>query len=460
MEDSAEYSEWWVPGKPDTRVHGVLTFDPIEGASLTLLDPLPEVRASRLNAPTLLGETFDGKPLTLLHPFVTSTADRSTPTRWRSRSTLVAPTLLHGCHVEDPDALVFSRAIVRFAGLRDICLQEWPSGENREWVPFVGPGLLAKQATIDGGVVLFRRCEDRVSERYSKSSEIDIEAHIAIEGTLSLVDFDEQWISPLETLTILAADGPTRLEYFALTLSDENGAETDVEVSTRLPALAPEPLPQYRPLVRLAALGEDALPFIARWWQLHRDLGPAAQYLNAALSGDMYLEQKLLIGMSFAESYHRQLHDEPVLPVDEHKQNMRAMLDALPDKGRRERYLALLQNGVQQSARERVASLIDRAHETLPDVPGLDATLAKELTATRNAVAHLSRSISKALDGVDLVYAVARLRLVIQVNLLLDLGLASALVGEIVLACYDRRVLGFDYGDADPPADAPGPVPA
>ena len=41
MEDSAEYSEWWVPGKPDTRVHGVLTFDPIEGASLTLLDPLP-----------------------------------------------------------------------------------------------------------------------------------------------------------------------------------------------------------------------------------------------------------------------------------------------------------------------------------------------------------------------------------------------------------------------------------
>jgi hypothetical protein len=159
----------------------------------------------------------------------------------------------------------------------------------------------------------------------------------------------------------------------------------------------------------------------------------------------MYLEQKLLVGMSFAESYHRQLYDEPVLPADEHKRNMRAMLDALPDNGRRTRYLALLQNGVQQSARERVASLIDRAHETLPDVPSLDATLAKELTATRNAVAHLSRSISKALDGVDLVYAVARLRLMIQVNLLLDLGLALALVGDVVLTCYDRRVPVVDY---------------
>lgn len=155
MDETVEHSYWWVPGSPNTRVHDALSFDPIDGASLTLLDPLPDVRASRFNVPTLLGETFDGRPLTLLHPFVTGTSDRTTPTEWRSSSTIVSSTVLRGYHLESPDAPVISRAILRFAGLRDVCLQEWPNDKD-EWVPFIGPGLLAKQAELDGGTVLFR----------------------------------------------------------------------------------------------------------------------------------------------------------------------------------------------------------------------------------------------------------------------------------------------------------------
>jgi len=156
--------------------------------------------------------------------------------------------------------------------------------------------------------------------------------------------------------------------------------------------------------------------------------------------------------MSFVESYHRELHDQPVLPADEHKLNVAAMLDALPDQGRRERYQALLRLGVQQSARERLQFLIDRTMETLPDVPGLDATLARDLVRTRNAIAHLDRSISKALDGVNLIYAVARLRLVIQVNLLVDLGIERDLTGSLVLTCYDRRMPIVDYREPELPA--------
>ncbi|HEY5193120.1 MAG TPA: HEPN domain-containing protein [Solirubrobacteraceae bacterium] len=453
MENHLEHSYWWVPGSPDTKVHGALSFDPVEGASLTLLDPLPGVRASRFNTPALLGETFDGKPLTLLHSFLAGISDRTTPTEWRSRSTIVAPAVLRGYHLENPDAPIIGRAVLRFAGLRDICLQEWPS-DNGELISFVGPGLIAKQATLDGGVVLFRQCEDKTSDRYSKSSEIDIEADIAVDEPLSIADFDQRWITPLETLIVLTAHGPTQLGQFIVLVRDEHGAETEVEVDTHLHALAPKLPADYRPLVRLAALGEDALPFIGRWWQLYWTLGPAAKYLNAALSGDMFLEQKLLAGMSFVESYHRELHDDPVVPRDEHKRNIAAMLDALPNQARRNRYLALLQLGVQQSARERLELLIDRAKDTLPTVPGLDTTLAKELVVTRNAIAHLDRSISKALNGVDLIYAVARLSLVIQINLLLDLELEPNLAGSLVLTSYDRRMPIVDYREQESPQTA------
>lgn len=96
--------------------------------------------------------------------------------------------------------------------------------------------------------------------------------------------------------------------------------------------------------------------------------------------------------------------------------------------------------------------MIDRTAETLPDVPGLDATLARDLVRTRNAIAHLNRSISRALDGVNLIYAVARLRLLILVNRLIDLGIERDLTGLLVLTCYDRRMPIIDYREQEPSA--------
>jgi hypothetical protein len=451
MDDAIEWSEWWLPGKPETRVKGALTFDPAEGASLTLIEMLPELRGSGFRADALLGQGFDGTALTLLYPFLTGTFHRSSSTGAWSRSTVVAPTLLRGDHIEDPEALIFKHAIVRFAGLRDACLQEWPSPETGEWVPWVGPGLQARGAQVDGGTLLFRQHEDHSPGKYTAASEIDIEVVIASKRALSLSDFDAQWLSPLEALTILAARGPSALQRFTFVMVDANGAETPVEVHTQTPRLAPTLPEEYRPLVRFSALGAGAGAFIARWWRLYRQLGPAADYLIAALSGEMFLEQKLFAAMSFVESYHRELHNEPVLSKAQHKSNVKAMLAAVDDKVQKDRYRAMLQNGLEQSARERVLALIERTHRTLPDVPGLNATLAKELVTTRNAIAHLSRSISKALEGVDLLYAVERLRLVIQVNLLLDLGLSSETVGSFVLTSYARQVPIVDYREAQPP---------
>jgi len=449
IEDATEWSEWWLPGKPETRVKGALSFDPAEGASLTLLEALPELRGSGFQTDALLGQGFDGTALTLLYPFLAGSFHRATSTGAWSRSIVVAPTLLRGDHIEDPDALIFKHAIVRFAGLRDVCLQEWPSEESGEWVPWVGPGLQARAAKIDGGTLLFRQHEDHNPGKYTKTSEIDIEAVISSERALSLSDFDAQWLSPLEALTILMARGPTALQRFTFIMMDANGAETPVTVHMQTPRLAPKPPDEYRPLVRLAALGDDAGTFIARWWRLYRELGPAAEYLIAALSGEMILEQKLFAAMSFVESYHRELHNTPVLSKAQHKSNVKAMLVTIDDKAQKERYRAMLQNGLEQSARERVLALIERTHDTLPEVPGLNATLAKELVTTRNAIAHLSRSISKALEGVDLLYAVERLRLVIQVNLLLDLGLSREMVGSFVLTSYDRQVPIIDYRDVE-----------
>jgi hypothetical protein len=156
VDETIEWSEWWLPGRPERRVKGALIFDPAEGASLTLIETLPELRATGLPTRALLGHGFDGTELTLLYPFLTGNFHRTTSTGAWNRSMVVAPTLLRGGHIEDPEALVFKDAIVRSAGLRDACLQAWPSEQTGEWEPWIGPGSQARGATSQYGDLLRR----------------------------------------------------------------------------------------------------------------------------------------------------------------------------------------------------------------------------------------------------------------------------------------------------------------
>ena len=149
--------------------------------------------------------------------------------------------------------------------------------------------------------------------------------------------------------------------------------------------------------------------------------------------------------MSFLESYHRQKHDKPKVPAEIHEDNVSAMLAVIDDKAQRDHYRQKLRYAGEQNARQRVKALVKRAHQTLPPVPKLDAKLADQLVDTRNALTHLDPSGKPGLHGVDLVYATARLQLVIQTNLLLGLQLGKDKVGEPVLISYDNQIPVRDF---------------
>ena len=87
-----EWSEWWIPGHPETRVHGALTFDRTDGARVVLADALPDVHAAPFPAATLQGEAIGGKALTLLAPMVVHEQRELTQTRAWSHTTIEAPT--------------------------------------------------------------------------------------------------------------------------------------------------------------------------------------------------------------------------------------------------------------------------------------------------------------------------------------------------------------------------------
>jgi hypothetical protein len=405
-----ELPEWWVPGHSEHRAHGALTFGP-DGATVWLVDHPLGFDGGHYDGPVLLGETQDEK-LTLLHPFVAEHGHRTTQERSWFHAMVKSETLLRGAHIEDPDTATFDRADVRLAGLREMSLLEAVK-PNGEIVKFVTPGLGARFIKLRGrGQLIFRHTEERDNDHpYRKSTEQIAEVTVYPKVSFTVADFDADWLRPLEALTILGARGPTALQRLSLTKTGRGEPDCIVKVESRAPALAEDPPDRYRPLLPLAALGDEAGRVIARWWQLYSDLGPSAGFLHAALSGEMYLEQKLLLGMSFVEAYHREIHGP---------------------KGNR-------------TLRQRTEALIERTRETLPKVPALDMKLARDLAGTRNAIAHLDHRLSgKSLEGVDLIYGVQRLQLIIQVNLLLDLKLTKTFVRECATWSYhDGRQVPF-----------------
>jgi hypothetical protein len=461
MEESVtEWSEWWEPSAPEIRAQGELRFDPASGASLILHGELPALRSRRWSAPSLFGETFDGTALTIDNPAIYET-NRHTragnPSRFRMR--LRSGTLLRGCHA-DPDKLLVERASVRLTGLRELCLHPWPG--TKAFLVETGFGG-TRRIAVDGGSLTFRRNNARRVSQFEESSELQVDVLIESSQALSLSDFEEHWLLPLQGLIVFAARAPVQVTSFVLEVNTPGVAASihpairrgandqfwnteQVEVLSETPSLSGKPPARYdRPLVPFNALGDGAEEFIGLWWALYNELGKAVTFLISALESELFLEHRFLTEMSFAESYHRAKHDKPKVPADEHQSNVTKMLKVIAGKAQREHYRVRLKFAGEQSARQRLKLLVKRAHETLPEVPKLTAKLADQLVDTRNALTHLDPSGPPGLDGVDLVYAATRLQLVIQTNLLLDLQLGKDKVSELVLTSYANQMPVRDF---------------
>lgn len=440
---AVEWSEWWLPTHREHRVTGTLKFDRAEGATLHLADPLPHVGGmGPFPTATLYGEAMGGKKLTLLDPFVKDTNLSVGENRHWFHTTIVSPAILRGAHVENPDTFTVDHGIVRFAGLREICLTEWPQDEKHPggtFAPYLKGVGHARAVKVKGAMILFRHVRDGETTSYRKWSEEQVEAVISPGRKVALDEFEDGWLGPLESLIVFAAGAPTILERLTLVHVTESGLETPIEVLARVATLAPEaPEPYPKPLLPLAALKDKDGRFFRAWWRLQDQLGLASAFLTTVLEGRMFDELKLTTRTSFLESYHRALHNEPIIAPAAHKRNVNRMVAAINDEHQRGHYRAGLARAGEQHTRERLSELIARTVRALPQSATVltdDFTVA--IVKTRNAYIHLDARGADPLKQLDLTYHVAWLRVILQVNVLIDLGLSTLKAGIVAFNFYD-----------------------
>lgn len=277
---------------------------------------------------------------------------------------------------------------------------------------------------------------------------------------LGLEQFIADWLVPLQDLLVLSTREQSVLESLLVERYDERRSETfhpaiatgtepdawnrwelQVVRTPNVPLARPRQSASKRMLLPAAVLADDLEGGLGRWYQLRKGLREAGAGFFTSLNQDPPpLNRHLLDGMSFAESYHR-LHSSqwstpstPPLPKEEHRRLRDSMLEVLDDHPERERYKRALDYANRPSNTERIAELFRRAREVAFALDLQEETLPAQLVATRNYLTHWSDKSEKVLEGAARFHARRRLILVLQVNLLLDLGLGA----ETVKACVEE----------------------
>lgn len=243
---------------------------------------------------------------------------------------------------------------------------------------------------------------------------------------------ERDYVSVLQDLTLFA----TRRQSYVTGLTAYAGAERSGSVEViRQPHPRPRETKQvYALALNLAEHGAPA-ELISAWYGLRRRIGPVWDVFFAAVDRpESLLEDRLLGLLTFAEGYHRALHDSLPLTRKQEKAATKAIKAALEDEDIRLVYKAAIAHANSQTQRERLDFLTGRALDVVGEWWYVDREVfANRLIHTRNWLVHWGKRGAHVVeDTAGMVELVRGLILVLYVNVLLDLGLcADAAAGVI-----------------------------
>jgi len=475
---------WWTPGE-QARSYGTLT---VERRAVTLMlcdssrpgPPAPD------DVGVLHGESLDGQPLTLLDAFTIHRRDWITSGHNVER--LTAGTLLIGAEVTAADELVFARAVLRLRGLREWMSASSLSLDGRHSV--VGPRQHFQTPTprrgwrehmrrwsrdrhrrrreqapplvvhVQGAALTFGFTREAGGTPFRDVSEYDAEILLELDTAAPLPEWSERWLRPLVDLLVLANREQCVIESFVAVIDEPALAEA-VHPATRVAApdsvwsrrevevIRPDPVelrereiePFRHMLLPLASFRSRAVDVLPLWFDIHRRLGGAAAFFFGTLNvGRSYQENRLLNLLAFAEGYHRTFLDALPFAADVHDEVVARMLWTLEDRTQRDHYGTRLRYANEQSLRQRLRQLIERAAEVIPELRAQAATLRNELVDTRNQYTHFGEPGQNVLGTAELHGRVDRFLLVLEVNLLRDLGIEDELIPKLVVYAYQGRI--------------------
>lgn len=409
---------FWLPGQPDREQRGVLTYDPYQGITLSLVGGFDDGRWKQLSPGAYAMREGSGqflvihgrvgaKPVSLLDCRVS--ASRSSGFFQPDEQEVRIGRTLMGVFLGDPDAEAFSELTIELENLtrwdhrEDIMfhLDRDPSlPQGAKWKVAVDPVEPLTVTVDDLTIELGRRYVTPSGD--VRRDGLDVSTFVASYLTIkssqpkSITQWGES-AKQFQDLLTLAMDGPCAVLSETLTPSealrndDKAEARDEVALYARRINVGDPGAPSVEAreaFFTLATGGVDFHTLIPRWVSVNNrfratcDMILGLRYVTGA-----YLQTQLITAVAAAEAMHAAMDFDPPMPNSEFKALKRSLVGAVPDDLRQ-----WLREKLGSNKHTLVRQLTDLA--AIPDqevmrslVPNVDAW-ATATKNERNPVAH------------------------------------------------------------------------
>lgn len=474
--------------KDQRLAHGTLTYTPEDGATLIVVDlhPGPPGLGEhpwRMDA--LHGHTLSGQPLTV---FDLTLRDRSgqlfgghAREIWRSN------TLVYGTHLLSLDQLELERVSVEISGLREWISEniydynpgvDDDSDENGRWRRFLDALRRAREQlrslfrtrfardedlsdsrsrteTIElspAATLQLRLAESGTSTRFSNTKEVEGVAFFEIGPAVELQAFEEAYAQPLLDLLALGTKSTAQIEDIVVhvreVLEPWWGPEKPMPRSREIKVVhrrhgPPADAPRGRlgrMLLPLAAMKQNDYVTLRRWFAFRRQLAGVGNLFFATVNGRVvYLENRVHNLLAVAEGLHRALFDARPVDDETHRSSLEQMMAALPTKELRNHYRGKLKFAYEQTQRQRIGELFERAARVLPQAEDWRSRHLHGLIETRNFLNHQGEKSDDVLEDSRLWLATIRLQIVLEICLLQALEIDAEQIENGIWRAYGQH---------------------
>jgi hypothetical protein len=450
MEEFKYEGFWWLPKDPSIKISGTLFFDPKTGGRLELIgtfktiDDLKQINKEALSSSVsiILGLSVEGKTITLYKCFETSF---SISFPGITKSAFYVNIIFIGCHFEKEEEILLDEVSVNYSNLN-----EWAgiSGfkENSEFdqcnrlrkfsISYEYPSAISSELEI-GTIYLSFNFNANAESAYSFNLGQTTYFRIVPSYPRNLIWYLDDVMKNIRDFVSLAIG---RASYPNIIISKSKACYSKLAKGEIVPndifiyhSIGPfsEPSKPVHPHEMLFTLNDISTHFeniMNNWIMKAEVLQPVYDlYFGALYNPSLHLNYQFLSLAQAIESYHRRIFDGKYVSDEAYESQKDAFIGAILP-GTEISFKESLCNKIEYmnefSLSKRLKYIIAKFFEIISSIVKSPDIFVWDVKNTRDYLTHYDEKIvRKAKKGQDLYWLVQKMRALVEICLLSEIGI-------------------------------------
>ncbi len=437
---------WWLPDNKENYITGILKFNPEDGAYLELMGQLSGY--DELEANIILGKTSDGKDITLYKCFEVRKIFNSSGF---PMTVVFSNIIFEGVHFNTEEDIRFKELSCHYSNLDEWA---WMNGMN---INVPAPGELEISYKLPSKICADIK-DDYVIEVYPST---ETPSHCIVQKEASIVQrifvrvinnqlnsFEEHRdkLHHMQNFISLGVGEPVSI-IDVIGKTEENREDHDGYIlypKVTIYFCIKKSSEDYKPILppsmlfNLKNIKDDFDIIINKWYDKAEVLKPVFNlYFGTLYNSDMYLEQKFSSLIQAIESYHRRTKNNNEIEPEQHGMRINNIIESVDDQ-----YKKWLEGKLAYSNEPTLRNRLKELLEECGSLLKLSSSRKKKsfigkVCDTRNYFTHYDISLSgKAAKGTELLKLCNILKVIIEFNLLLEIGFDNKKAQELLEEKY------------------------